>query len=262
MLSVILITQNEAHNLPACLESVAWADEVIVVDGGSTDASVEIARRYTPHVYINPWPGFAEQKRFALRKATRPWVLSIDSDERVPDALRHEIMDVVQRAPAAVDGYAIPRLSTFLGKFIRHAGWYPGYQLRLFRRGRAQVTNAAVHEGFVVPGKVSRLQNHILHFTHRTLAESIDRLNRYTTLEAPGRADRKQIHWWHFIAHPLAAFFNKYIALRGYRDGLHGFLLAAITAMVKMTLYMKIWEWQTQSGQRPDDRQKYTGDTR
>ena len=243
-LSVILITQNEARQVAACLASVAWADELIVVDGGSTDRTVEIARAFTSCVYENPWPGFAAQKQFALSKATKPWVLSIDSDERVPPALREEILRVLSSPAPEVAGYYIPRLSTFLGKYIYHSGWCPGYQLRLFRREQARVTEAAVHEGFVVEGEVAHLENHLLHFTHRSLRESIDRLNRYSTLEAHERAQRQRVHWWQFWTHPVAAFYNKYIALQGFRDGFRGFLLACITAMVKMALYMKVWERQ------------------
>ncbi len=243
-LSVILIAQNEEKNLRACLESVTWADEIIVVDGGSTDATVEIAREFTEHVYVNLWPGFAAQKQFALDQASREWVLSIDADERIPPELRDEILKALSAGSDKFSGYEIPRLSTFLGKFIYHSGWYPGYQLRLFQREKTRLSDVHVHEGFVVDGEIGRLTHHMLHFTHQSLAESFDRLNRYSSLEAHDRAGRKKVHWWDVLTHPAAAFFNKFIALRGYRDGMHGFVLAVVTAMVKMALYLKIWELQ------------------
>jgi hypothetical protein len=142
------------------------------------------------------------------------------------------------------EGYYIPRLSTFLGEFIYHCGWYPGYQLRLFQRHRARLTEARVHEGFLVEGATGYLRHHLLHYTHPTLEESLKRMNRYSSLEAIDRAGRRRVRWWDMLTHPLAAFFNKFIGLKGYKDGMHGFLLALVTAMVKMALYMKIWEMQ------------------
>jgi len=243
-ISAILITQNEAHNLRDCLTSVSWVDEIIIVDAGSADGTLDIAREYTEKIYQNPWPGFAAQKQFGLDRATKPWALSIDADERVTPELRNEIVALLSSSEIPHSGYAIPRLSTFLGKFIYHCGWYPGYQLRLFRREVTRLSPARVHEGFLVDGSVDNLKNHFLHYTHPTLAESLKRLNRYSSLEAADRVARKRVHWWDMIAHPVAAFFNKYIGLRGYKDGMHGFLLSAVTAMVKMALYMKIWEMQ------------------
>ena len=243
-LSVIIITHNEEHNIRECLESVAWAGEIIVVDDGSEDATVEIARTFTEHVFYHAWSGFAAQKDFALQKASREWVLSLDADERVPEDLKAEIFTVLQKPDIPYDGFWIPRLSTFLGKFIYHGGWYPGYQLRLFRREKATITPVRVHEGFIVEGPVGYLNHHLLHYTHRSLSESFERLNRYSSLEALDRVHRKKVHWWDILLHPMGAFLTKYIGLKGYRDGMHGFLLALMSAMVKMALYMKIWELQ------------------
>jgi glycosyltransferase involved in cell wall biosynthesis len=243
-ISVILITQNQERNIKDCLQSVSWADEIIVVDGGSEDNTIKIAGEFTKKIYANPWPGFAAQKRFALAKVTMPWVLNIDSDERVTPALRDEILALLARQDISCEGYYIPRLSTFLGKFIYNSGWYPGYQLRLFRRERTGVIEKAVHEGFLVQGEIGYLKNHFLHYTHETLAESFARLNRYSSLEAEDRTQHNKVRWWDFVSHPLSAFFNKFVALKGYRDGMRGFLLAVVTAMVKMALYMKIWELQ------------------
>ncbi|MDQ7054373.1 MAG: glycosyltransferase family 2 protein [candidate division KSB1 bacterium] len=243
-LSVTLIVQNEANNIRECLQSVAWADEIVVVDGGSTDNTVALAQEFTDRVLHHPWPGYAAQKQFALEQATCPWVLSIDADERVTPELRDEILGILSQEDIPFAGFRIPRLSTFLGKFMYHGGWYPGYQLRLFRRDRVRVTEARVHEGFEVDGAVGTLQHHFVHYTHRTLSESFERLNRYSSLEALDRAGGKRVRWYHILLHPIAAFFNKYIGLQGYRDGMHGFLLALVSAMVKMALYMKIWELQ------------------
>lgn len=246
-LSVIIITQNEAQQITECLESVVWADEIIVVDGGSTDDTVNCCLKYTEKVFVNPWPGFAAQKQFALDKATQPWVLSIDSDERVTEALRIEIQQILVNPGGAADGYYLPRLSTFLGKPIRHGGWYPGYQLRLFRREKTTVRKSRVHEGFLVDGVCAYLKSDMLHFTHSSIDASLARMNRYSTLEAQDRIEvgrGKRVHWYDLIVHPLAAFLRQFFGLRGWRDGMHGFVLANITAMVKMALYLKIWEQQ------------------
>ena len=156
-LSIILIAQNESARLAACLDSVKWADEIVVVDGGSSDDTVAIARRFTDRVFVNPWPGYAAQKQWSLERATREWVFSIDADEVVTPALRTEIESVLAGSPEH-DGYTVPRLSTFLGRIMRHGGWYPDRQLRLLRRTRARLSTRRVHEGFLVSGSVGRLQ--------------------------------------------------------------------------------------------------------
>ncbi|MDZ7269921.1 MAG: glycosyltransferase family 2 protein [candidate division KSB1 bacterium] len=260
-LSVIIITQNEAHLLGDCLASVAFADEIIIVDGESTDDTQALCREFAEaqrrhggaevRLFVRPWPGFAAQKQFALEQARGEWVLSLDTDERVTPALAAEIQAVLQNPRA--DGYYIPRLSTFLGKFMRHGGWYPGHQLRLFRAARTRVSQKHAHEGFLVTGTRGYLQHDLLHDTHRTLEESLARMNRYSSLEARDRAGRR-VHWWDFFFRPLAAFWNKFVAHHGWRDGQHGLVLALVTAMVKLALYLKLWEAQQNTGAgRPPD---------
>lgn len=250
-ISVIVITKNEARHIRDCLRTVAWADEIIVVDAESSDNTRELCREFTNRIFVRPWTGFAEQKQFALDQATQPWVLSIDADERVPDSLAQEIGDLLQAAPE-YDGFMIPRLSTFLGKPIYHGGWYPGYQVRLFRREKCRLSQSRVHEGFIVDGTIGALKNHMRHFTHATLQESLARLNRYSSLEALDRFERrsgKRIHWWELLAHPGAEFFRKFIAKSGWRDGMHGLVMALVSAMVKLSLYAKLWEMQKDSNQ-------------
>lgn len=250
-ISVIIITQNEAHNIRDCLKTVIWADEIIIVDAESTDTTRDLCREFTHRIFVRKWSGFADQKQFSLDHATQPWVLSIDADERIPNELAQEIKDLIKSAPEH-DGFKIPRLSTFLGKPIYHGGWYPGYQLRLFRREKCRLSQSRVHEGFIVEGSVGLLKNHMMHFTHATLEESLARLNRYSSLEALDRFERlkgKKIHWWDLIAHPFAEFFRKFVAKNGWRDGMHGFLMAMVSAMVKLSLYAKMWEMQKDSNQ-------------
>ena len=160
-LSVILITKNEAELVGQCLESVKWADEIIVVDSGSTDATVEICKRYTDRITVTDWPGFGPQKNRALAMATGDWVLSIDADEEVTPGLAQEIREVLQ-APLA-QGYTLPRLSSYCGRFMRHSGWWPDPVLRLFQRGAGSFTPARVHERVELEGSVGALQQTLLH---------------------------------------------------------------------------------------------------
>jgi glycosyltransferase involved in cell wall biosynthesis len=247
-ISVIIITKNEARNIRECLRSVAWADEIVVVDAESTDATRDICSEFTTRVVVRPWSGFADQKRFALEQASQLWVLSVDADERVPETLTDEIKKAVHSNE--FDGFKIPRLSTFLGKPIYHGGWYPGYQLRLFRRERCRLSQPRVHEGFIVDGKVGLLKNHLLHYTHATVQESFDRMNRYSSLEALDRLERqpgKRVRWWDLLAHPCGEFFRKAVAKQGWRDGMHGLIMALVSAAVKLALYAKWWERQKEN---------------
>ncbi|HPG37902.1 MAG TPA: glycosyltransferase family 2 protein [bacterium] len=246
-ISIIIITQNEAGHIRDCLSSISWADEIIVVDGGSSDDTLAICREFNATIYENPWPGFAAQKQYALDRATKPWVMSIDSDERVTESLKQEIQTLLQSPDPDIAGYSIPRLSSFLGKPIRHGGWYPGYQMRLFQKSKTRVSQSRVHEGFIVEGQCGRLRNDLLHFTHVTIEASLSRMNRYSSLEAQDRFEHngnRRIHWYDITLHSLSAFWRQYVTLQGFRDGMHGFILATVTAMVKSALYMKLWEQQ------------------
>ena len=248
--SVIIITQNEEKNIHDCLNSVKWADEIVVVDALSEDRTVDICREYTDKIFQNPWPGYAAQKQFALDHAVHPWVLSIDADERVTLALQQEIVHLMSGELVPFHGYKIPRLSYFLGKAMRYGGWYPGYQLRLFRKDKTRVNHVRVHEGFLVEGACGYLKSDFIHLTHRTVEESLERMNRYSSLEALDRFEqhrRERIRWVHFFLHPLAAFARQYIVKQGFRDGVHGLVLAVITAVVNFALYVKLWELQQAS---------------
>jgi len=239
-LSVAIITLNEEKNIEACLKSISGADEIVIVDGGSTDRTIEICKRYTNKIFIRPFTDFSSQKRFAIEKCRNEWILSIDSDERIRPELANEIKELLESG-VLYDGYYIARRSYFLNKWIRYCGWYPGYQMRLFRKSKTTVNTSRVHEGFLVNGIVSQLKNDLEHFSHPTLFSSLLKLNHYTTLEAMDRIDRKSVHWYHIVFHPLSTFFIKYAGQKGFREGMYGFLLSWIAAFLKMVLYMKIW---------------------
>ena len=176
LLSVIIITKEEEKNIGSCLDSVLWADEVVVVDAFSQDRTVAVCQEKGVRVFRRAWDGFVQQKRFALEKVKGPWVLSLDADERVTEGLKQEIRSILLSGDAACDGYAIPRRSYFLGKWIKHGGWYPGYQLRLFRKTKVRLPERRVHEGFVVDGRVGHLRGDILHNTYPTMGHMLEKM--------------------------------------------------------------------------------------
>jgi glycosyltransferase involved in cell wall biosynthesis len=239
-LSVIIIAKNEAANIGACLDSVAFGDERIVVDSESVDGTAQIAAERGARVLSHPFSGFGAQKNFALSQAQGDWVLTIDADERVTPELAREIERVMANANA--DGYEIARLSSFCGRQMRHSGWYPDYVLRLFRRGHARFTDALVHERVVCDGKVGRLDQLLLHEPVMRLEDALSRMDRYSTSGAAmiGAAG-KRVMFISGIGHGFWAFFRTYILRAGFLDGPEGFLLAVANAEGTYYRYMKAW---------------------
>ncbi|MDR0782131.1 MAG: glycosyltransferase family 2 protein [Pseudomonadales bacterium] len=239
-LSVILITRDEEANIRACLESVVWADEVIVVDSGSTDATVMICKEFGAQVYAHDWPGYGAQKNRALDYASGDWVLSLDADERVTPELRKEI-EVAIRADAAPDAYRIPRLSSFCGRFMRHSGWCPDFVTRLFKRGRARFSDSLVHERLVVDGITGELSNPFLHYTYDDLEEALRKINEYSTagalmMQQSGRHTRLR----GAVLRAAWSFFRTYILRAGFLDGREGFMLAVSNAEGTYYRYLKL----------------------
>ena len=241
-LSALIITRNEAHNLPDCLATLNWVPEIVIVDAESEDGSAALAREFTDKVFVRPWQGYVPAKNFALANCTGDWVLWIDADERVTPELRQEICGLLAQPPACV-GYEIPRLANFLGKWIMHGGWYPGYVLRLFRRHGARFNERFVHEGVEVNGKTGRLQNHLLHYTDPHLEHYFEKFNRYTSLAAEElQRQGRRFHWWDLLLRPSWFFLRMYIFKTGFLDGLAGFILARLSAAYVFTKYAKLWE--------------------
>jgi glycosyltransferase involved in cell wall biosynthesis len=238
-LSVALITHNEERNLPDCLDSVAWASEIVVVDNGSSDRTVAIARARGARVIETPdWPGFGVQKNRALDACTGDWVLVLDADERVSEPLRREIESVL-RAPAH-DVYRMPRSSSYCGRTLRHGGWWPDYVTRLLRRGAARHSTARVHERIEFAGPVGTLREPLQHISFRTLDQVVDKMNRYSgesarALHAAGRRPGLGTA----IAHGIAAFLRTYVLRLGFLDGRHGFMLAVSNAEGSYYRYVK-----------------------
>lgn len=241
-LSVILITKNEERNIAACLDSVAWAEEIILVDAESDDRTVELARGYTGRVFVEPWRGYAEAKSSALSRASREWVLWIDADERVTPELAQEIREIVSRNPSGIDAYRIARRSYFLGSRIRHCGWYPGYSMRLFRRGKARFSSARVHEGLIVEGRTEKCAHDFLHYTDETLEQYFGKYNSYTTLAAEElHAAGKRAKLGDLLLRPSFTFLKMYILRLGFLDGITGLILCALSASYVFTKYAKLW---------------------
>jgi len=239
-LSAIVITYNEAANIGECLDTLAFCDERIVVDAGSTDRTVEIARGKGARVETHSWNGFGPQKNYALSLATGDWVLSIDADERVTPDLAGAIKAAL--ANAAADGFAMPRRSTFCGRTMRHSGWYPDYVLRLFRQGRAKFDDAVVHERVVCAGPVRRLAPPLIHRPVTRLEDALSRMDRYSTASAAVLvASGAKISFLAGIGHGLGAFLRTYILRLGFLDGAEGFLLAVANAEGSYYRYMKAW---------------------
>jgi glycosyltransferase involved in cell wall biosynthesis len=240
--SVAIITLDEERNLPACLESVRWADEVVVCDSGSRDRTLEIAEEFGAHTYRDAWRGFAEHKNLAVERCRHRWVLVVDADERVTPALREEVERVLAD-PAAPNGYLVPRRNYFLGRWIRGCGWHPDESVRLFRRDRGRFAARAVHEAVVVEGRVERLQSPLEHFTYDSISAFLLRMDRYSTLAA-GELLRngRSSHVADLIVRPAWTFLRMLLFQGGWRDGWRGLVLAGLYASYVFSKYAKLWE--------------------
>ena len=238
-LSVAIITLNEERNLADCLASVAFADEIIVVDGGSQDRTCEIARASGARVVTpSDWLGFGAQKNRAIDACSGDWVLSVDADERVPTALRDEIQAVLH--DPSFDVYEMPRSSYYCGRFMRHSGWWPDHVRRLFRRGSARFSSVPVHESLQTEANIGRLQNALEHWSFRTMEEVLHKVNHYSSLSAPvvlQRGHRPTVTT--AVLHGVAAFLRTYVLRRGFLDGAHGFMLAVSNAEGSYYRYIK-----------------------
>jgi glycosyltransferase involved in cell wall biosynthesis len=245
-LSAIVITRNEAHNLNDCLQSMhGLVDEIIVVDSQSTDTTVAIAQQHGAKV-TQPadWPGFGPQKNRALDLATCDWVFSIDADERVTPELAMEIKRVLQEGEANA-AYKLPRLSSYCGKFIHHAGWQPDYVLRLFKRGSARFSNDLVHERVVTEQQVLALQNHLLHYSYLNFSQVLSKVDAYSSASAKqayARGKRSSVAG--ALGHGAWAFVRTYVIRRGFLDGGHGLALSISNAETSYYKYLKLWQMQ------------------
>ena len=240
-LSVIVITKNEAHNIEACLQSVLFADQLVVMDSGSTDSTVERAKNMGAEVNISvDWPGFGLQKNRALALARCDWVLSIDADEILSFELQEEIKLVLSNPQ--FDVYNFPRLSNYCGQNMLHSGWYPDRVTRLFRYGVARFSDDLVHEKIITPSAIGQLSNHLLHNSFISLEAVLDKVNRYSTAGAQILFERgKKASLSKAFGHGLWAFFRTYVLRLGFLDGRMGLVLAVSNAEGTYYRYLKLW---------------------
>jgi glycosyltransferase involved in cell wall biosynthesis len=250
-LTVTVITRNESANIAAALESVQWADEIVVIDAESADDTVDIARRYTPHVIVRPWPGYVEQKNFAATQASHDWILSLDADERVSPELRDEVRATLAANPAAA-GFRIPRVTFHFGRWIRSTDWYPDFQLRLYDRRRAAWRGRHVHESVRADGPVGTLRGELQHHAYRDIAHHLQTMDRYTTLAARQMfEDGRRASWVDILITPRLTFFRNYILRGGYRDGMAGLVISAMNSYYVGLKFAKLWELCSPSTSTP-----------
>lgn len=243
-LSVAIITLDEEVNIGPCLESVKWADEVVICDSGSQDRTVEIAAGYGARTFQDDWLGFAAHKNLAVSRCSRPWVLVLDADERVPLPLREEIEGIL-RSGAAADGYSVGRMNFFLGAWIRHGGWYPDRSVRLFRRGQGRFRPRAVHEVVEVTGRMAALQHPLEHYTYASISDFLRRMERYAALAAGELfATGHRCGVVDLTFRPAWTFLRMYLVRRGFLDGWRGLLLAGLYASYTFAKYAQLWERQ------------------
>lgn len=242
-ITVIVITHNEELNISDCLESVKWANEIIVVDSNSSDKTCEIAKKYITKVFTKEWKGYSEAKNFAIEQATNDWILSLDADERVTPELSEEINLILKNPGSKYNAYEVGRRAYFLGKWIRHCGWYPGYVVRLFKRQEGKYNESRVHEKLEVKGNIGRLKNDLIHLTDRDLFQYFSKYNNYTSLAARDLYDKKQqFKITDIVLRPVFAFVKMYFLRLGFLDGIHGFVLCFLSASYVFTKYAKLWE--------------------
>ncbi|MDE2483912.1 MAG: glycosyltransferase family 2 protein [candidate division NC10 bacterium] len=248
--SVLVITRNEEENIQQCLESVIWADEIVVVDALSEDHTVEISRRFTDKVYLNPWSGFPAQRNFGLERVSGQWVLILDADERVTPEVQEEIQACLGRAnqDGVVVAYRIPRQNYFFGRWLRWGGAFPDLQWRLFKRGFIRYDETTLDTP-IIGGVSGIMRNPISHFTGRSLRQRLRKLDAETQIKAREiRARRTRISWSDLTLRPLVAFLKVYLLKQGFRDGLHGLVYAALFSFHTFARYVKAWELSRKLG--------------
>jgi glycosyltransferase involved in cell wall biosynthesis len=234
-----IVTLNEEKNIGRAIESLRCCDEIIVVDSGSTDRTVAMAEKRGARVIVREWPGYAQQKNFAAAQAEHDWIFSIDADEALSEELEAELMALKQTCFDA-DGYSMPRLAQYLGKWIRHSGWYPDRKVRLYNRRLAKWTGEYVHESVRVDGRVAELQSNLLHFTCDSLSAHMKSLDCYTTLAAREISERGESPGsYQLFIHPFWTGFRTFVLQRGFLDGYEGFTIAYMAALYTFLKYAK-----------------------
>jgi glycosyltransferase involved in cell wall biosynthesis len=242
MISVVVITLNEVDRISALLKSVAFADEVIVVDSGSTDGTQEVCRAGGARLVTHPWQGFAAQKQFAMQLASFEWILNLDADERISDSLAAELQETIRIAPPEVCGFSMPRLSRYLGTWIRHGGWYPDRKVRLVRKGCGQWKGSGLHEKLEVSGKIQSLSSPILHDVYRNISDQVMTIDRFSDVYAEEHSATGAWFTAAGVFHALGKFAECYLWKLGALDGAAGLVVAMNSAWYVFLKHAKVWE--------------------
>ena len=245
-LAVVILTKNEEHNIAACIESVRWADDVVVFDSFSQDRTVEIAQELGARVIQRPFHNYADQRNAALEAVESRWVFFVDADERATPELAAEVRQVVEDKTKV--GWWVPRHNYIFGRLTRHAGWFPDYQLRLLKRGHARYDpTREVHEVVILDGQAGYLKNVLIHYNYNNLSQFLERQSRYTDYEARILYEQGiRPRWRNFILQPLREFRRRYVSLQGWKDGFHGLLLSSLMAYYNFVMYVRLRRlWRT-----------------
>ena len=242
-----IITLDEAEHIGAAIDSAVWADEVVVVDSGSTDGTATIARGKGATVLSREWSGYVDQKNFAADRVSNDWIFSLDADERIPPPLAAEVQALLASEPPK-RGYRVPRVSFHLGRWIRTTDFYPDFQTRLYDRRAARWRGKYVHESVSVDGPVGRLRHDLEHYSYRDLSDQLDRVNHYTSLAARQlREDGRRAGPLELLIHPPAAFLRNYLLRRGILDGTVGLTISLVNAYSVLLKFAKLWELQQET---------------
>jgi glycosyltransferase involved in cell wall biosynthesis len=251
-IAAVIITKDEEKNIAACLKSVQWADERIVVDACSNDRTAEIAKRQGAQVHVRPWPGYGPQKNFGMEQARAGWILIVDADERITPALREEIQALLKAGPTDdISGFEIPRRNFFYGRWIRGGGIHPDYQLRLIRKTAGRYDDTRLHENLRLRGRIERLRQPMDHYSMPTIRDHVRKMMRYTTLAAQEKLKaRSHVTALDIAGRHLGTMFKTYVLRGGWRDGVHGLIVTLFAGMHTFVKYAKAWEALQERGKR------------
>ena len=241
-ISAAVICKDEEDHIEECLQSVSWCDEIVVVDSGSTDRTVELARKHAHHVIHNEWPGYVAQKNFALEKTTSEWTLCLDADERCTPEVEKELKrECSSHNPPT--GFEVRRHTHYLNRWINHGGWYPNWKLRVIRKGQGQWKGTDPHDKLIAEGEVKRLDAEIVHYTYRDFAQQIETINHFSDVVVQEwKKSGKKPSLLKTLFHPPIKFLECYVWKRGFLDGRAGFVIAVASAFYIFAKYTKLWE--------------------
>lgn len=252
-ISAVLITYNEEDKIEACLESlVGLCEDIVVLDSFSTDSTVELSSRFTDRIIQEEWRGYARQKQLATDFAEHDWVLSIDGDEKLSTRLRQELLEWKAKPDDEnYNSYRLPRLTFFMGRWIRHTTWYPDWQVRLFRRSKAQWQGGSIHEGVTAEGVQGKFSGHLLHYTYSSISEYLVQLENFSSLSAIDyHKQGKKVGVLRLVLAPPSVFLKNYIARAGFRDSIPGLVVSILASVSTFFKYLKLWELQGRYGTR------------